>query len=179
METVLSYFTDHKRELIGSLILIGLIVIIRVFSNRAIRKSSSSSNVMEHRTKLVLRHVNWLLFLISVIALIVIWGVQTSYIVTTLSAVITVIGVAFFAQWSILSNITSGILLLFNFPFRIGDIIRIHDKDFPIEAEIQDIRTFHILLKTQQNEIITYPNNLLMQKGVSIVKVYSEDGYSD
>jgi small-conductance mechanosensitive channel len=84
--------------------------------------------------------------------------------------VLTVVGVALFAQWSILSNITSGIILLFSFPFKIGDYIRIHDKDFPIEAEIDDIRAFHTLLKTRDGEIITYPNTLLLQKGISIIK---------
>jgi small-conductance mechanosensitive channel len=62
-----------------------------------------------------------------------------------------------FAQWSILSNITSGILF-FSFPFKI-DIIRIHDKDFPIVAEIEDIRAFHVALKTKEGEMIIYPNN--------------------
>jgi len=69
-----------------------------------------------------------------------------------------------FAQWSILSNITSGIILFFFFPFRIGDIIQVHDKDFPIKAEIEDIKAFHIYLKTDKGERITYPNNLLLQK---------------
>lgn len=179
METIIAYFTDHQRELVSSLILISIVVTIRLLSSKSIRRFSYSSDVMEHRSKLVIRHINSLLLIISVIALIVIWGVQTRYIIATLSAVITVIGVAFFAQWSILSNVTSGIILLFSFPFRIGDIIRIHDKDFPIEAEVLDIRTFHILLRTQQDEIITYPNNLLLQKGVSIVRIYSEDGYGD
>ena len=45
----------------------------------------------------------------------------------------------------------------------------IHDKDFPIEAEIEDIKAFYILLKSNEGEIVTFPNNLLMQKGISIV----------
>jgi small-conductance mechanosensitive channel len=86
-----------------------------------------------------------------------------------------VLGVAMFAQWSILSNITSGIILFFSFPFKIGDHIRIHDKDFPIEAEIEDIRAFHLYLKSKDGEMITYPNNLLLQKGISIIKNDFED----
>ena len=79
-----------------------------------------------------------------------------------------------FAQWSILSNITSGIILFFSFPFKIGDIIRIHDKEFPFEAEIEDIRAFHIYMKTKDGEMITYPNNLLLQRGISIIKHSSQ-----
>ena len=48
--------------------------------------------------------------------------------------------------------------------------IKIHDKDFPIIAEIEDIRAFHVSLITEEGEMIVYPNNLLFQKGISIIK---------
>jgi small-conductance mechanosensitive channel len=86
-----------------------------------------------------------------------------------------VVGVAMVAQWSILSNITAGIILFFSFPFRIGDIIKIHDKDFPIIGEIEDIKAFHISLLTKDGEVIIYPNNLVFQKGISIVQNEFED----
>jgi hypothetical protein len=41
--------------------------------------------------------------------------------------------------------------------------------EFPIEGEIEDIKAFYILLKNNNGEIVTFPNNLLMQKGISIV----------
>ena len=59
--------------------------------------------------------------------------------------------------------------MFFSFPFKIGDTIRIHDKDFPIEAEIEDISAFHVYLSTKDGEKIIYPNNLLLQKGISIL----------
>jgi small-conductance mechanosensitive channel len=124
---------------------------------------------MEHRTNLVIKYIHILLNLLALIGVIVIWGVQKKDIFITLSSVTTVVGVAMFAQWSILSNITSGVILFFFFPFRIGDIIQVHDKDFPIQAEIEDIKAFHIYLKTIDGERITYPNNLLLQKGISII----------
>ena len=43
------------------------------------------------------------------------------------------------------------------------------DKDYPIEAKIIDIRSFYTLLKTAQGEEITFPNNLLLQKGVVVM----------
>ena len=98
-----------------------------------------------------------------------IWGVQTKDIFITISSITTVLGVGLFAQWSILSNISSGIILFFSFPFKIGDVIKIHDQDFPIEAEIEDIKAFHVYMKTKEGEMITYPNNLLLQRGISII----------
>ncbi len=107
--------------------------------------------------------------ILSIFALIVIWGVQTKDIFLVFSSVATVIGVAMFAQWSILSNITSGIILFFSFPYKIGDSIIIHNKDFPIEAEIEDIGAFHVYLKTSKGETIVYPNNLMLQIGITIL----------
>ena len=53
--------------------------------------------------------------------------------------------------------------------------IKIHDKEFPIEAEVDDIRGFHTYLKTKEGELITYPNSLLLQKGISIIKNPTEE----
>ena len=49
------------------------------------------------------------------------------------------------------------------------------DKDYPIEAKIIDIKSFYTLLKTEEGEQISLPNNLLLQKGIVIV---SEEEYA-
>lgn len=170
----------HATEIIGTGVLLFAIIALRIISTRLVRRYSRVSEVLEQRTNLVIRYISIILTILFVVGILTIWGVKSENVFTTLSAIVTVIGVAMFAQWSILSNITSGIILLFSFPFRIGDIIRVHDKDFPIEAEIEDIRAFHTLLKTKSGELITYPNNLLLQKGISIVpNFYEEKEFTD
>lgn len=167
-------------EIIATVVLIVLMLLLRVLTAKVIKSYAKTSEILEHRTNLVIKYVGIFISILFVTALFIIWGVQTKDIFLTVSSVITVVGVALFAQWSILSNITSGIILLFSFPFKIGDTIRIHDKDFPIEAEIEDIRAFHTLLKTRGGELISYPNNLLLQKGVSVVNPdYDEKEFTD
>jgi small-conductance mechanosensitive channel len=165
----MNYFAYLTEEIFATIILLIIVVILRFFSAKFIRRYATLSSIMEHRTNLVIKYIHILLNLLALIGVIVIWGVQKKDIFITLSSVTTVVGVAMFAQWSILSNITSGVILFFFFPFRIGDIIQVHDKDFPIQAEIEDIKAFHIYLKTIDGERITYPNNLLLQKGISII----------
>ena len=162
-------------QLIATTILIVVMIILRVVTAKIIKRYSKSGEILEHRTNLVIKYLGIFISVLFFTAVFIIWGVQTKDIFLTISSVITVVGVALFAQWSILSNITSGIILLFSFPFKIGDTIRIHDKDFPIEAEIEDIRAFHTLLKTKEGEMISYPNNLLLQKGVSIINLNFND----
>jgi small-conductance mechanosensitive channel len=114
--------------------------------------------------------VDFAVFFLLVLGLTMIWGVDFRNLGLVMSSVFAVIGIALFAQWSILSNVTSGIIMFFTFPYKIGDYIKIHDKEAPCEGIIEDIKTFHIILHTKDNEIITYPNSMMLQKGVSIIK---------
>ena len=166
----MEFFKGYYHELLISGILIFITMLLRILIAKIVRKYARTSEILEHRTNLVIKYNHIFINVLFFILIFIIWGVQTKDIFFTVSSVITVVGAALFAQWSILSNITSGIILLFSFPFKIGDMIKIHDKDFPIEAEIEDIRTFHTYLKTRDGEMITYPNTLLLQKGISIIK---------
>ncbi len=166
---------DYTKELIATGILLILVVFSRIIVSKLVRSFAKRSQTIEKRTRLVLKYIHLLMNIIAVIALIIIWGVQTKDIFFVLSSFTTIVGVAMFAQWSILSNITSGIILFFSFPYKIGDNIIIHDKDFPIEAEIEDIGAFHVYLKTQKGEIIVYPNNLMLQIGITILKQPDEE----
>lgn len=171
----ITFFNDFVKELIESGILILFVIALRIIISKVVRRFAKSSQIIEHRTNLVIKYIHLLITILALIILIVIWGVQAEDIIIAVSSVATVVGVAMFAQWSILSNITSGIILFFSFPFKIGDVIQIHDKDFPIVAEIEDIGAFHIALKTKEGEMIVYPNNLLFQKGISILKTHFDD----
>jgi small-conductance mechanosensitive channel len=170
----MTFINDFTKETISTGILLIVVFIVRIIVSKLIRRYAKLSQIIEHRTKLVVKYIHLLINIIAVFTLILIWGVETKDLFFTISSLTTVLGVGMFAQWSILSNITSGIILFFSFPFKIGDIIRIHDKEFPFEAEIEDIRAFHIYMKTKDGEMITYPNNLLLQRGISIVKHSSQ-----
>ena len=169
------FFSSFAKEVIATAVFLVIVIFLRIVTAKLIRRYAKLSSIMEHRTNLVIKYIHLLITILALLGFIVIWGVQKKDIFLTLSSVTTVVGVAMFAQWSILSNITSGIILFFFFPFRIGDVIQVHDKDFPIQAEIEDIKAFHIHLKTDKGERITYPNNLLLQKGISIIKQKFED----
>lgn len=165
----MTFFKDYPNEIIVSSVVLVIVVILRVISNKLVRQFAKTSHKIEYRTNLVTKYIHLLINILALIALFIIWGVQQKDIIWAVSSMATVVGVAMFAQWSILSNITAGVILFFSFPFKIGDTIKIHDKDFPIIGEIEDIAAFHIVLKTIEGEEVVYPNNLLFQKGISIL----------
>ncbi len=160
---------------IATLIVLVVYFILRFSSNKLVRKYATLNEVLEHRTNLVIKYINLLLGILALISIVIIWGVKKDQILLFISSVFAVVGVASFAQWSILSNITAGIILFFSYPFKIGNRIKIYDKDFPIEGEIDDIKAFYVILKSSDGEMITYPNNLLMQKGISVLKSNLEE----
>jgi small-conductance mechanosensitive channel len=171
----MDYFDDYTKELIATGILFVVYVLTRFIVSKLVVSFAKRSQTIEKRTRLVLKYIHLLMNILAIFSIIIIWGVQTKDILLALSSIVTIVGVAMFAQWSILSNITSGIILFFSFPYKIGDNIIIHDKDFPIEAEIEDIGAFHVYLKTKKGETIVYPNNLMLQIGITIIKNPEEE----
>lgn len=162
---------NYREELLYSLAVLILLMIIQFVLKKAANKVGKRSEINITRTRLMFKYINILILLIAAFLLSFAWGVGLAELALVFSSTFAVIGVALFAIWSILSNITSGIIMFFSFPYKIGNTIRIHDKDMPIEAEIEDIKAFHLHLRTADGELITYPNNLMLQKAVSLIEV--------
>ena len=156
-------------QIIATIVALVIFMILRYLVNTIIDNIGKTSEFAESRTQLVKKYIDYFIYMLALLVIISIWGIKPEQIFLFISSVLTVIGVAFFAQWSILSNITAGIILFFSSPFKIGNVIKIMDKDYPIEAKIIDIRSFYTLLKTAHGEEITFPNNLLLQKGVVVM----------
>lgn len=162
-------------EILGTLITSAVFIILSIIIKKLTKRYARASHLSEHRTNLISKYIDFFMIAVYVVIIVAVWRLRAEDLFGYLGGILTIIGVAFFAQWSILSNITSGIILFFSFPFRIGDVIKVHDKDFPIEAQIEDIKAFHTILRTRDGELITYPNSLLLQKAVSIVPIRQED----
>src|SRR5699024_5955785 len=119
--------TIDFEKLIYTLIAFGIIFIIRKTTIKLIRKFAKKLELFQVRTSLIVQYVNILSFFIFLICLLFIWSINFQDLGLFLSSIFAVIGIAFFAQWSILSNITSGIIMFFTFPYKIGDFIKIHE----------------------------------------------------
>jgi small-conductance mechanosensitive channel len=161
---------EYVPELLQSAAVIVLHVILRWILVRIVKRFSRKSEKVEHRTGLIIKYVDFSIGFLIIFGLTLIWGVDFSDVGIVMSSVFAVTGIALFAQWSILSNVTSGVIMFFTFPYKIGDFIIIHDKEYDFEGTIEDIKGFHVVIKTKTDEIITYPNSLMLQKGVTVVK---------
>ncbi len=174
-----NFINNHQTEILYSALTLGILLVLRFIVAQTIRRIGKLSDINKVRTRLIVKYVNITILFIALLIASFIWGVNFKELALVFSSIFAVLGVALFAQWSILSNLTSGIILFFSFPFKIGDRIRIQDIDFPNETIIEDIKAFHINLRTDEGELITYPNNLLLQKGIVVLDRRIDDYTTD
>lgn len=163
-------FFANQDKIIYTIVTVVALLIFQFILKKMAQKVGRRSEIQITRTRLMFKYINILVVLIASFLLALSWGVGINDLSLIFSSVFAVIGVALFAIWSILSNVTAGIILFFSFPYKIGNKIKIHDKEMPVEAVIEDIKAFHLHLRTMEGELITYPNNLILQKAVSLIE---------
>ncbi|MDH7914305.1 mechanosensitive ion channel domain-containing protein [Winogradskyella sp. SYSU M77433] len=167
---MLNFYNTFRSEIIYSIILLVVLFIIRAIIVVTVKKIGKQSGTTEARANLIGRYVTVTLVLVAILIEAFILGAQTRDVTLVFSSVFAVIGIGLFAIWSILSNITSGVIMFFSFPYKVGDKIKIHDKDYPVEAIIEDIRAFQLILREDNGDLVTYPNNLILQKAVTLME---------
>ncbi|MBU1658874.1 mechanosensitive ion channel family protein [bacterium] len=147
------------------ILIIGTLLSLNV-SKYFLTKIGSIKKVTERRIYYVARSIQVIILIVSFFILAIIWSVSLSTVLVVASSIFTIIGVALFAQWSILSNITSSIIIFFTFPTRIGDTIKIIDGDNSVTGVIVEITLFQIELLDTEGNTISYPNNLFIQRPI-------------
>lgn len=166
------YFFNNQFELLATLITLAFFIILKFIITKLVKKTGRISNIAEARSRLVNKYISLILYFLIVGVLTFIWGVNLKDIALLFSSIFAILGIALFAQWSILSNLTAGVILFFAYPFKIGDKVRILDKDIDGEGPyiIEDIKAFNVDLKSENGEHLIYPNSLMMQKAIAVIQ---------
>ncbi len=146
-----------------------LLLAAHIFTRSVVKRFLKKFKFSPQRRKLTIRIINLLLSITAIIFISAIWGVKQSQMAVFISSFMAILGIAFVAQWSLLSNITAGLILFFNHPLKLGDHIKVIEKDFVIEGTINDITFFFVHIKTPNKEKISIANNIFLQKNISIV----------
>ncbi|QOY51811.1 mechanosensitive ion channel family protein [Candidatus Sulfurimonas baltica] len=133
---------------------------------RILNKIAKTKSVDMKRLFYIQKVFEILFVIIAMVAMSFVWSVDFKGVSVFASSIFAIIGVAMFAQWSILSNVTASIIIFFTFPARVGDKIKIVDGDNSVEGTIREISLFQIELIDSEKNLVLYPNNLLLQKPV-------------
>ncbi len=157
-------FNNHK--IIYSFVFFIAAIILRLLITLFIKRIQNKFGFQQARITVINKVISVILYITAISFIAFIWGVNDEQFLLFVSSFLTVLGIALFAQWSILSNITAGIILFLNYPVKIGDTVTILEKDNNITGEIKDIGAFFITLQTTKSELITVPNSILLQKNI-------------
>lgn len=99
-------------------------------------------------------------------------GVSAQILWTALTGFVAVAAVAFFAIWSVLSNLFCALLIFALRPFRLGDCVEVIDSaDKPgVKGRVLAINLFYTSLEDlgedAQGALVQVPNSLFFQKAV-------------
>ena len=159
----------EDRNYIQFAITAGFIILLLVFrsiTNRIVKRHARINDFHPSRILYTIKFFNFIWFITFGTLIAITWDISFNWLSVYLASFFTVTGVALFAQWSILSNITASVILFFNYPIRIGSKIKIADGDNSVSGTVKDITLFSIRIKTEEGELITYPNNLAIQKPI-------------
>lgn len=116
--------------------------------------------------------LSWLIMGSAVLMVLERLGVSATVLWTALTGFAAVAAVAFFAAWSVLSNLFCALLIFTAGPFRVGDQLEVLESaDKPgVKGRVVDINllytTLEDLSESSQGCLLQIPNTLFFQKVV-------------
>lgn len=165
-----NYFDSHLAQVVISLVLVFIFLIAKSILFKIIKRHATQNEVTISRQVYMQKLLGLILFFLFALVVGLVWEISLQGLSVYFASIFAVVGVALFANWSILSNLTASIILFFFFPYRIGDDIKIVDGDNSVEGQIMDITLFYIKILTSEKQIYSYPNNLALQKPIKQLK---------
>jgi len=159
------FITPEKISLIIRVILILVIGIPLIRLIRSIAKRIVKDRLSPQSEQLVVRSVYYVAILILLITLLNEFGFRLSAILGAAGIFGVAIG---FASQTSFSNIISGIFLISEKPFQVGDVVQVSSNIGTIES----IDLLSIKLKTPDNRYIRVPNETMIKTEVINITRY-------
>ncbi|WP_447594947.1 mechanosensitive ion channel domain-containing protein [Aquipseudomonas campi] len=158
----------------GQVLLILLLAwIAQRILTRAISRLGTRYSMLPQEVLLPLRGlVRWLIMGSAVMLVLERLGVSATVLWTALTGFTAVAAVAFFAIWSVLSNMFCALLIFTMGPLRLGDTVEVIDSaDKPgVKGRVIAINLFYTTLQDLDENaagaLLQVPNSLFFQKSV-------------
>jgi small-conductance mechanosensitive channel len=163
MNDIQEFLSNFKT--IKTIIVFAFGILLQIGTTKSLNNIRKKFGFQKRRFIIINKIISVIVYTSVIIIISFIW-VDENQLIYFISSFLTILGIAFFAQWSILSNITAGLILFVNYPVKIGDEITILEKDNNITGEIKDIGAFFITLQIEDKELITVPNSIVLQRNI-------------
>lgn len=177
------YLTTHlpawTHEWLGSVMLLSqvlLIILVALLLQRSLRriilKAGELYDLPRHLVRPAILFTRWAIIVGAGLLVLGRLGVSGTVLWTAFTGFAAVAAVAFFAAWSVLSNLFCAILIFTARPLRLGDHVEILDTaEKPgARGEVVDINLLYITLEdssaAQPGVLLQIPNSLIFQRVV-------------
>ena len=97
----------NKIKLIETVLVLVVLIFSLKFTQRLIDRLGKKYLYHKTRVKIVKKIIFFAFLVIMLVVIAFIWGIEASQLVAYTASLFTVLGIAFVAQWSLLSNITN------------------------------------------------------------------------
>ncbi len=157
--SIKNFFTDNVWNIVlfFAVLILG-VVVIKIAIN-VIKRIFAKSKVEKIAQQFIVTVLKVLLYLVLVLALLSIIGVQITGIVTALSALLLAVGMALESN---IANLANGIVIVATKMFKKGDYISVNG----VEGSIADINFLFTTLDTTDNKKVTIPNSTIVNSSV-------------
>lgn len=160
---MIPFIDTFWKEIIATLLVLVIYVVLRAVAGGVIKRHTHKHGLAKERSIYISKFFTFSFTSLLLIAIGFIWDFSFKGVFASFFAVA---GVALFASWSMLSNMTASVILFFNAPFKIGSSIKILDGDDSVEGKVKDITFFAIIIEDADKNIVSYPNNVAIQKAI-------------
>ncbi|MFA9192451.1 mechanosensitive ion channel domain-containing protein [Flavobacterium sp. FZUC8N2.13] len=160
----------YKIQIIETIIAVISFFAVKIILMYFVKLTIKNSYFKNAEQNDVLKVIRLILMVVLCIIIVAIWSVKQENILIFASSLLTVFGVALFAEMSILTNITACLILFFQHPIKVGDTIAITFEGKETEGELIDITYFFIFIKTPNRGVLTIPNALLLKSSFLVVE---------
>ena len=161
-QSILTWFELNALQVLVTIAVFVLYIILDRVSSPKLEEGADQGRFKAGAAANAIFFARFLTGLVGLLVLAFVWGIEVASIMVFAGTTLTLLGVALFAQWSILSNVTAYFILLLHPSFRRGTFVRVIDIDNYAEGYIADLTFFNTKLITENRETIVYPNNLML-----------------
>ncbi len=153
--------TTYGFDVLGAILILLFGWIVAGWAGRATRNAVDRIAWMDGTIKpLISSIVRYLIVIITIVAVLNRFGVQTTSIIAVLGAAGLAVGLALQGT---LSNVAAGVMILFLRPFKVGDYVTAGGNG----GTVAEVGLFTTELTTPDNVFISVPNSQIINSAVS------------
>jgi len=156
------------KKIIISIVSILVTFLVSYLLKKKAKHISEKKNIKKTRYLATKRAISLLSLFFLLIILVLIWSVNIRDLWGSVTGILAMVAVAFFAVWSLVGNILAGFIIYFTSPFKVNDSIEILPDG--VKGKVLAVNTFYSILEDEDDNYINIPNSLFFQKYIRKIR---------